>query len=192
MNNIDLAKAGTMPNLKKTIDKELNKEAEVVSISLFMPSSHLSTVVNLISVNYSKGGGERVLSIYPGQAIDSKDEKSNLRVPEFRVAGQSDGTKYGRIVHDYDYSIVASNVAVAGKKVVDAGYVYSGVGTYSIHFYEDPDMDVHSFTILSKIENSAKIQGRNIVTEYYEIPCSADSKGLVVVELDEEENEKGE
>lgn len=163
--------------LKAAIAQHLKPDTRVTEVSIGTVGRELTTKVGDFSIDYQlEDFSRRTTRVYLDPAQDVQDEEKRGLKPKKQL---------GRNIDDYDYSIVFSNIAKAAKEVVDAGYSYSGVGTYTINISTDPDKDEHRFYIHSKAGNSLK--GRTYVTEYYEFKAKADSKGNVTVEIPEEE-----
>lgn len=184
--NIDLTKEEDSKKISEAINKDLKEDAKATSVMLSILSNGFSTECDMIIVYYKTPEDEnRQLTLFPSGKAENSDEESKFKVSEVRIPGRAEPAKKGRAIKDYDFSVVSKNIAKAAEQVIAKGHEYSGLGTYTITYFEDATLDKHTFSILSKVENSTKIQGRSIVTEYYEFDCKADAAGNVTVNLDE-------
>ena len=167
--SIKLDQPDTLGTLTKEITDNLKSNATITEIDLHPIHNTLTTEVSSIVIRYKTAEGEsRSTHVYITESFDPQDK-------EYK-GSQKDP---GRDIKDYDFSIVYSNIAKAAQKVIDAGNTYSGVGLYRIKFNSDPSKDEHTFSIQSK--SGSSVQGRNIVTEYYEYDSKADAEGNVTV-----------
>jgi len=174
---IKLDQPDTVETLKTKVLENLKEGAFVTAIDIFPIHNTITTEISSVVIYYKTAEGEeRSTHVYIDQMLDPLDkEGSSVRSRK----------EIGRAINDYDFSIIYSNVGKAAQQVIDAGAKYSGVGTYSITFNSDPTKDKHSFSILSSAGSS--VQGRNLVTEYYEHEAEADAEGNVTVEVVTEE-----
>ena len=167
--SIKLDQPDTVGTLTKKITDNLKPNTTVTEIDLHPVHNTLTTEVSAIVIRYTTEEGQRRYThVYITESFDPQDKEYN--VPQKDL---------GRDIKDYDFSIVYSNIAKAAQKVIDAGNTYSGVGLYRIKFNSDPSKDEHTFSIQSK--SGSSVQGRNLVTEYYEYDSKADAEGNVTV-----------
>ena len=180
--NPDMTKEEDMKKISEIIEKELPEGAMVTSVSLSpLKSDGFSTEARLVNVYYFDAeDNEHTLAIFPAGDIEPKDDvKGKRKTPK--------GTKNikGRSIKDYDFSQITKNINAAATEVIAKEYTYSGLGSYTITFYQNPEEDTHDFSIQSKVANSTQVQGRRITTQYYEFDCKADAAGNVKVDLGE-------
>ena len=161
--------------LNDVIAKNLKADANVTSIRIQPITSYLSTEVSSIDIHSTTADGKK----YSTQIYLEPARETVEKEVENRSSSRSKAD-LGRPINDYDFMTVFTNISNAAQQIIDAGLTYSGVGPYTIRFSTDPAKDKHSFSILSKAGTST--QGRNIVTEYYEIEAEADGEGNVIVE----------
>ena len=161
--------------LNSAIRKELKADVKVSAISLSTVSNILSTEVSAIYIYYRDADDKQMITIVRlNPDMETIVKENNVQ------RGSKPNQDIGRDVSDYDFSVAFSNIANAAQQVLDAGMPYNGLGDYKIDFSADPNKDKHSFSILSK--DGTSVQGRNIVTEYYEFKAKADAAGNVTVE----------
>ena len=177
LDNFDNAAA-----LNDVIAKNLKADANVTSIRIQPITTYLSTEVSSIDIHSTAADGKKYLTqIFLEPARETVEKELEDKTSSYSRSKADPG----RSINDYDFTVVLSNISNAAQQIIDAGMTYSGVGPYKINFSSDPAKDKHSFSILSKIGTST--QGRNIVTEYYEIDAEADAESNVTVEIPTEE-----
>lgn len=82
-------------------------------------------------------------------------------------------------VNDIDYSNIKSNLEKAGRMITSEGFENAGTDHYTIRLSEDKDKVVHEFTLNAKNKNATSLQGKRIVTNYFQIDFEADHNGNV-------------
>jgi hypothetical protein len=184
--SVDLAKAEDTSTLKEAINEHMRDDMKVESIIISCgSSSSVNTDVESAIITYINPEGKEMTMYIPfGLSPGEFSDKESL----IQGSHIGKGPVKGRAIKDYDYSAIASNVAKAIEKASEKDIPVHGIDSYRIEFFEDPTLDKHHFSLLSKQEGSTTMKGRQIVTSYYEFDCTADAEGNVTVKgLDEVE-----
>lgn len=165
--------------LKEKIGEHIDTKTKVTKMIISCGGNNsVNGKIRSVTIYYNATDGKRRVAYIPidilaGSFEDKEDIGSQ---PDSELTGEE-----GRYIKDYDYSAIATNVQKAAEIATSKGYPASGVNTYTIAFYNDPISDRHIFSILCKEGKGLKMKGKQIVAQYYEFQCEADSKGNVTI-----------
>lgn len=183
-NAIDFIEESELTQINGKIGEYLKAEDKAEDITLFgSTSTTVGFDIQSMQVNYLNENGDRRKVYIPISGSGSaKDEVTNINPVEIPPKKGQKLSSKGRSINDYNFSIISTNVNKAIDIAKVSGYEVEGVSSYSITFYEDSLQDRHSFLLLSKVDNSTRLQGRHIVTEYKELSCSVGDNGDIKIE----------
>lgn len=172
---LEINNAGKLPNVKQLIENSFGAEKEVFELNI-EAEEHLTSTFESASVKYLEGGKQYAHSynkiMGEGKELQAPKMASAAFQKEFFLKKCQGKVK----VKDFDYGMISTKYEEA-IKMIPAEY-----GNFELHSWQ--------FTVNNKNEVSAKfviegtkksegksLQGRNIVTNYYEFPFKMDSKG---------------
>lgn len=192
----------SMATLGAIVKEHLEADVRVKRIFISCStSSYTGWGIQSISFNYTNANGEHRELFLPIEGTGNKSDRPS-KTPAGKVdvsaiishaqgiSGQKQETATQdtttpkvtatRVISDYDYSQIAKNIQESMKMAHEAGAPATGVNTYSISLYSDPARDEHSWTLMSKASDT-KLEGRKMVTEYYQLQFAADGNGKVTM-----------
>jgi len=171
----DLDKAGEIQEIKKEI---IAISGDVMAYEISMDSQgELETSIDRITIVTSEGAEEGTLNREMFQLTGTGEPSTSVIDNDFFVSGyEKNGAKK---INDIDFTLVEKNINEA-KKIIPAEYINHSVYTYKIEFEDNKRADSFTINTLLKGE-SDHMEGRNIVTNYYEFLFEVDENGAVVM-----------
>jgi len=161
-----------------TID-QFGADLEVYKLSL-SSNEELSNYLGQLEVAYFKQDGEKYSNQYSVNVIGNQP---NLRGEEMHKSISKFKSKfdkpesYGKVkVKDIDFNRVIKDIDTALKEIKDIGNWY--IEKYTFNVSPDNNSITSSFVLqVTPSEGATNLEGKRIVTNYYEYTCEIDSKG---------------
>lgn len=184
-NNPDGFKQEDMQKLGESIFPNIPADSKIsdMNFTSTMPN-YVSSEFSSVNVYFTTPSDEKKYADITFKEPDRNAIKDNSS----SVESWGEKNKIGRILTNYDFTVIEKNYDKAIKELEKENILISGVNSYNIKFYEDPQFDKHQFELLSK-HGSTKFTGRKISTEYIIIKCIADAEGNITYPDLEEDNE---
>lgn len=181
---IDFTKESQLSKLNGKIEEYIKPEDKVQDMNLFgSTSTSVGFDIQSISINYLNEDEDRRKVYIPiSSSGEAKDEVNTINPIEIPSKKGEKLSPKGRSIVGYNFNTISTNINKAIDVAKEAGYTVEGISSYTIVFYQDSLQDRHSFSLLSKVDNSTRLQGRHIVTEYNELSCSVNESGEVKIE----------
>lgn len=174
-----------LADLNSKVNEYVQSNDKVEDITLLgTTTTSVGFDIEALSINYLNEANERRKVYVPlSGSSEARDDVNRVNSVDILLKTK-EGNKLqkGRSISKYDFTIIKTNIDDAIAQAKEAGYTVEGINSYTIVFYDDASFDRHSFSLLSKVEDSTRLQGRRIVTEYYELTCSVSEDGSVKVE----------
>lgn len=187
--------AESIKSLTTTLNEHLKSDDKVSRIYITCSSaSFTGWNIQAVNIDYTNDKNEKRELYLPFEAAgDKRDRPATTTVGGVDVSAimaqakqltgqeQTPSKVASRTIADYDYTQIAKNIQKSIELAQEAGAItMSGLENYSVTFYENPADDEHFWTIMSKASDT-KLEGRKIVTEYYQLMFKADGTGKVTM-----------
>ncbi len=106
--------------------------------------------------------------------------RNTMRKMRGAAGGDFAAGNYGK-ASDIDFSRVRANLEVAGNMITKEGFDNAGTDHYVIRLNQDKSKIQHRFTLNAKNKNATSLQGKRIVTNYFQVDFVADREGNVTM-----------
>lgn len=171
----DLDQAGEIEEIKKEL---IAAAGDIMAYEITLSSSEeLTTSLGNVEVVTNEAAAEGTLNRNSYQLIDPVGSSVELIDREFsvRVYKKNDPKKLSEI----DFSLVEKNIATA-KAQIPPEYVDHSIYSYRIEFDDNKRADTFTINCVKEGE-SDYMEGREMITNYYEFPFEMDENGEVIM-----------
>lgn len=174
----DLDKAGEIEEIKKEIIAEVG-DIPVYEVAM-SSTDELETSLTNVSIVTNHEATEETLNKTEFQFTGEGAASTSVIDREFsvRVYKKSDPV----LLSEIDFSVIEKNIETA-KGQIPSEYVDHAVYSYTIQFDDNKRSDTFTINCLEEGE-SDHMEGRDIVTNYYEFIFDIDENGTVVMDID--------
>ncbi|MFT5819069.1 MAG: hypothetical protein ACI8ZM_000291 [Crocinitomix sp.] len=174
----DLDKPGEIAEVKKEI---ITTAGDVLAYEIRLTSqTELETSIDAVSIITSDDASEGTLNRKDFQLTQEDEPSVSVIDSEFsvRVYKKNDPKK----ISDIDFSVIEKNIETA-KNLISSEYVDHSLYEYQIEFEDNNRADTFILNCLLEGEND-HMEGRDIITNYYEFEFEMDENGEVIMVLE--------
>ncbi|NOQ71515.1 MAG: hypothetical protein GQ574_05915 [Crocinitomix sp.] len=174
----DLDKPGEIAEVKKEI---IAAAGDVLAYEIRLTSqTELETSMDAISIVTSDEAQEETLNRIDFQLTQEGEPNISIIDSEFsvRVHKKNEPKK----ISDIDFNLIEKNIETA-KSLISSEYVDHSLYEYQIEFEDNKRADTFILNCLLEGEND-HIEGRDVVTNYYEFEFEMDENGAVIMSMD--------
>ena len=153
------------------VKKHVDKKYAITRIYV-AEDGKLTNRLGIIIVDMYHDGKSYSFTISDDKPSEIKEKRSSISVDASKIKGIDLDT--------YDFKKLINYMEIAAEEIPKDEYVIRSVGLYTIDNLSGRGDITHSITLnVVEKEGSTKVQGRNIVTEYYEFKFDVDKDGTV-------------
>jgi hypothetical protein len=174
----DLDKAGEIEEVKKEI---IEATGDILAYEITMTSQgELETSLDVIDIVTSENATEGTLNRKSFQLIGSGDPSVSVIDNDFFVGLYLKNEP--KKISEIDFTLIETNIADA-KAQIPSEYIDHSIYTYSVEFDDNKRADRFTINCLEEGE-SDHMEGRDVVTNYYEFLFEMDENGAVIMIMD--------
>jgi len=181
VNIYDKEQLATLP---AKINKYVKPDMQVTELT-FMPTSakHFTDIMESVSITYvDPANPQRLKEMKIDLAGDKMEDSKEVFLNRSEFLLKKELEKAASI-KNLDYIVIYTNLEKAARQVSAQELDNAGTHSYSIGMDKDPALVKHHMVLNGKPKKGAtSLQGRRLVTNYYELPFTADAKGNVTMD----------